>query len=309
MERQLLHKMFAGHATDADLTQIRRWVNEDPQNKELFYKERTLFDAIQLNDRKVKAAVRKNSVPLWKWMGSCAAVAVIALFLLYNVPQYLKKETMPEIAMNTITVPAGQRVELKLADGTHIWLNALSEISYPVSFNGDKREVHLRGEAFFDVAKDKHKKFIVHTGRCEVEVLGTQFNVEAYRENEFTTALLRGSVKVTDTSQPDASVVLEPNNAVSLKDGRLTVTPITDLNPYSWKDGVITFRNISFKELMKKLEKNYGIRIVIENRTLDTYACSGKFRISDGIEEVLRALQQDAHFTFERESGTEIRIR
>lgn len=308
MERQLLHKMFKGSATDADLTQIRRWVNESPQNKEQFYKERALFDALQLNDWKVKPALQKASLSSLKWMGSIAA-AIIALFLIYTVSPFIKEKDKQEIAMNTITVPAGQRVELKLADGTHIWLNALSEISYPVSFNGDKREVHLKGEAFFDVAKDKQKKFIVHTGRCEVEVLGTQFNVEAYRENEFSTALLRGSVKVTDKSQPDESVVLEPNNAVSLKNGRLTVTPLTDLNPYSWKDGVITFKEISFKELMKKLEKNYGIRIIIENRALDTYACSGKFRISDGIEEVLRALQQDAHFTFERESGTEIKIR
>ena len=68
-------------------------------------------------------------------------------------------------------------------------------------------------------------------------------------------------------------------------------------------------KDINFKDLMKKLEKNYGISIVVDNHTLDNYACSGKFRISDGIEQVLRALQQDAHFTFERESGSEIRIR
>ena len=141
-----------------------------------------------------------------------------------------------------------------------------------------------------------------------MEVLGTQFNVEAYNENEFSTALIQGSVKVTDKSQPDESVVLEPNNTVSLNNGKLTVTPITDFNPYSWKEGLITFKDINFKDLMKELEKNFGIRIIIDNHTLDNYACSGKFRISDGIEQVLRALQQDAHFTCERESGTEIRI-
>lgn len=308
MEKQLLHKMFEGRATDADLTQIRRWVNDRPQNKELFYKERAFFDALQLNELKRKPENRKTVRPLLKWMGSIAA-AVIALCLLYNVPHILKKETVQEIAMNTITVPAGQRIELKLSDGTHIWLNALSEISYPAAFNGERREVHLKGEAFFDVAKDKKKKFIVHTGRCEVEVLGTQFNVAAFSENEFSTALMRGSVKVTDKWQTDESVVLTPNNTVSLENGRLTVSPISDFNPYSWKEGLITFKNISFRELMKKLEKNYGVRISIENRELGNYACSGKFRISDGIEEVLRALQQDAHFTFERESGTEIRIR
>ena len=300
--------MFNGEATDNELTQIRQWVNADKANRDAFYHERALFDALQLNTVQRENHIRKQSVPLWKWIGSAAA-AVIALFLLYNIQIFTHKNIQPEIAFNTIKVPAGQRVEVTLSDGTHLWLNARSEFSYPVSFNGDKREVHLKGEAFFDVAKDKDKKFIVNAGRCEVEVLGTQFNVEAYNENDFSTALIRGSVKVTDKSQPDESVVLEPNNAVSLNNGKLTVTPITDFNPYSWKEGFITFKDINFKDLMKKLEKNYGISIVIDNHTLDNYACSGKFRISDGIEQVLRALQQDAHFTFERENGSEIRIR
>lgn len=250
MEQKLLHKMFNGEATDNELTQIRQWVNADKMNRETFYHERALFDALQLNAFQKGNHVRKQSVPLWKWIGSAAA-AVIALFLLYNIPVFTTKNIQPEIALNTIKVPAGQRVEVTLSDGTHIWLNARSE---------------------------------------------------------FSTALIQGSVKVTDKSQPDESVVLEPNNTVSLNNGKLTVTPITDFNPYSWKEGLITFKDINFKDLMKELEKNFGIRIIIDNHTLDNYACSGKFRISDGIEQVLRALQQDAHFTFERESGTEIRI-
>ena len=307
MDQKLLYKMFEGQATDADLTEIRKWAGENPENKKMLLHERALYDALQLSGQKTKSAIHVTNLPAWKW-GSIAAAAIAVLFVLSIFFEF-RKEIKPEIAMNTITVPAGQRVEVKLADGTHIWLNALSELSYPVSFNGEKREIHLKGEAFFDVAKDKSKKFIVHTERCEVEVLGTQFNVEAYNEDEFSTALLRGSVKVTDKSQPDESVVLEPNSTVRLANGRLTVTPITDFNPYSWKDGLITFKNISFKALMKKLEKNQGIHIIIENRSLDNYACSGKFRISDGIEEVLKVLQQDAHFTFERENGNVIRIR
>ncbi len=299
--------MFKGEATDNELAQIRQWVNAGKANRETFYHERALFDALQLNTFQKENHARKQSVSLRKRIGSTAA-AVIVLFILYNIQVFTDKNIQAETALNTIKVPAGQRVEVTLSDGTHVWLNARSEFSYPVSFNGDKREVLLKGEAFFEVAKNRDKKFIVNTGRCKVEVLGTQFNVEAYNENEFSTALIQGSVKVTDKSQPNESVVLEPNNSVSLNNGKLTVTPITDFNPYSWKEGLITFKDIHFKDLMKKLEKNFGIRIMIDNHTLDNYACSGKFRISDGIEQVLRALQQDAHFTFERESGTVIRI-
>lgn len=307
MEQKLLYKMFSGEATDKELTQIRRWVNDSEENKEMFYKERALYDALLFNDFRLGPRVRKRPAFLWKWVGSVAA-AIVTLFLLQNVSIFVKNEPLSDIAFNTIKVPAGQRVEVTLSDGTHLWLNARSEFSYPVSFNGDRREVHLKGEAFFDVARDENKKFIVNTGRCEVEVLGTEFNVEAYDEDDFSTALLRGSVRVSDKLQSDESVVLDPNNAVRLDNGKLTVTPITDFSPYSWKDGVITFKDIKFDVLMKKLEKNYGIRIVIDNLGLDNYACSGKFRISDGIEEVLRALQQDAHFIFERENREEIHI-
>lgn len=307
MEQKLLHKMFSGQATDNELTQIRQWVNESEENKETFYRERALYDTLQFNDFRIESRVRKRSAFHWKWVGSVAA-AIVTLFLLHNISVFVKNDSLSDVAFNTIKVPAGQRVEVTLSDGTHLWLNARSEFSYPVSFNGDRREVHLKGEAFFDVARDENKKFIVNTGRCEVEVLGTEFNVEAYDENDFSTALLRGRVRVSDKLQSNESVVLEPNNAARLDNGKLTVTPITDFSPYSWKDGIITFKDIEFNILMKKLEKNYGIRIVIDNPRLDNYACSGKFRISDGIEEVLRALQQDAHFTFERESREEIHI-
>ena len=101
MEQKLLHKMFNGEATDNELTQIRQWVNADKMNRETFYHERALFDALQLNAFQKGNHVHKQSVPLWKWIGSAAA-AVIALFLLYNIPVFTTKNIQPEIALNTI---------------------------------------------------------------------------------------------------------------------------------------------------------------------------------------------------------------
>lgn len=126
MEQKLLHKMFNGEATDNELTQIRQWVNADKMNRETFYHERALFDALQLNAFQKGNHVRKQSVPLWKWIGSAAA-AVIALFLLYNIPVFTTKNIQPEIALNTIKVPAGQRVEVTLSDGIEQVLRALQQ--------------------------------------------------------------------------------------------------------------------------------------------------------------------------------------
>ena len=99
--------------------------------------------------------------------------------------------------MQTITVPAGQRINITLVDGTNVWLNARTSLSYPVKFGKNNRQVVLDGEAYFDVTKDKSKPFIVQTDNYNVEVLGTQFDVNAYSETgEFETTLMSGSLKV-----------------------------------------------------------------------------------------------------------------
>ena len=269
MEQKLLHKMFNGEATDNELTQIRQWVNADKMNRETFYHERALFDALQLNAFQKGNHVRKQSVPLWKWIGSAAA-AVIALFLLYNIPVFTTKNIQPEIALNTIKVPAGQRGEVTLSDGTHIWLNARSEFSYPASFNGNTREVRLKGEAFFDVAKDRNKKFIVNTGRCEVEVLGTQFNVEAYADDKTITAtLVEGSIAMAYENkksnwteqeiQPGQEIVYTAAQQ-QIKIDQADVEVIT-----SWKDGKLIFRDTPFKEVLKMLSKRFDVDFVVKN--------------------------------------------
>ncbi len=308
MEQELLYKMFKGEATDGELARIRTWVNADKANRDALFRERALFDAVQLSDLRAAECAESRSLSLWKRIGSVAA-AVAGLLLIYNISVFFAGRGEEEMAFNTVKVPAGQQVEVTLSDGTHVWLNARSELSYPVSFGGDAREVRLKGEAFFNVAKHPDKRFVVNAGRCEVEVLGTEFDVEAYSENEFSTALIRGSVKVTDKTRPDRPVVLKPNNKVTLRGGKLTVAPLTDLSQYSWREGLIIFKNIKFRDLMAKLEKCFDVRIIIEGSRLDDYVCSGKFRISDGVEQMLRALQQDARFAFERGDDTEIRIR
>ena len=132
-------------------------------------------------------------------------------------------------------------------------------------------------------------------------MLGTKFNVEAYSDSEdFNTALMEGSVKIINNKNPSGTVLLSPNHMATLKNGKLSASPISDFDVYRWKEGLICFRNMNFEQLMLRFEKCYGIRIVIENKTLVNYVCSGKFRISDGIDNALRILQKDAKYSFER---------
>ena len=315
MEKKILYKYFEGIASPEEEDAVYRWLDASSENEGELLKEREFFDAMilagsteeDIAGKSVVSEVTKVSL-IRPWMRDvlkiAAAVAItVACGLYFYVSE--KKELMA--AMNTVTVPAGQRVNLKLSDGTTVWLNARSEMVYPAVFSGAKREVKLDGEGYFEVEHDKECPFVVHTQRCDIEVLGTKFNVEAYSDSEeFSTSLMEGSVKVTDNAALSASVLLKPDQAVHFKDGRLLVSSIGDYDHFRWRDGLVCFNDVAFNELMKRFEKCYGISIVIENKNLEEYSCSGKFRISDGLDNALRILQRNAKYTFERNEDNSI---
>lgn len=211
------------------------------------------------------------------------------------------------VALQTIAVPAGQRINITLPDGTNVWLNARTTIQYPVTFNSNERTVKLDGEAYFDVAKDKTKPFIVQTDKYSVEVLGTKFDVESYSETgQFETALMEGHVKISSLKDATESLMLTPNNKAFLHKGKLQVIPVDDFNPYRWREGLICFKNESFASIMNEFEKYYGININITNLDVQKYLYTGKFRQTDGVDYALRVLQKDIGFTYERDDDKHI---
>lgn len=315
MQKETLYKYFEGIASPEEEEVVYRWLDASSENEEELLKEREFFDAMifagSADERTEgkKLALNVNKGPFIRpWMREVLKVAaVVAVTVACGLYFYVSEKKELLAAMNTITVPAGQRVNLTLSDGTTVWLNARSEMVYPAVFSGAKREVKLDGEGYFEVKHDKESPFVVHTRKCDIEVLGTKFNVEAYSDSEeFSTSLMEGSVKVTDNSAVSASVLLKPDQEVHLKDGRLLVSSIDDYDHFRWRDGLVCFDNIAFHELMKRFEKCYGISIVVENKNLEGYSCSGKFRISDGLDNALRILQRNAKYTFERNEDNSI---
>ena len=315
MQKETLYKYFEGIASPEEEAAVYRWLDASSENEEELLKEREFFDVMILagsTDEKAegeKLALDVNKGPFIRpWMREVLKVAaVVAVTVACGLYFYVSEKKELLAAMNTITVPAGQRVNLTLSDGTTVWLNARSEMVYPAVFSGAKREVKLDGEGYFEVKHDKESPFVVHTRKCEIEVLGTKFNVEAYSDSEeFSTSLMEGSVKVTDNSAVSASVLLKPDQEVHMKDGRLLVSFIDDYDHFRWRDGLVCFDNIAFNELMKRFEECYGTSIVVENKKLEEYSCSGKFRISDGLDNALRILQRNAKYTFERNDDNTI---
>lgn len=310
MDKKILYKFFEGNATFEEEVLVKRWMDESAANRQSFLKERKLFDAmLLLGEGKVLKGGRKRlSVKFSILRTELIKIAsVVALTLGFSYLYYqasLEKEMM---AMQTISVPAGQRINLTLSDGTNVWLNARTSLSYPMKFSKKNRQVVLDGEAYFEVAKDKSKPFIVQTDKYNVEVLGTTFDVESYAETgEFETTLMSGSVKVASAANPEEAMTLKPDNKVYLKDGQLLVTTVDDYNPYRWKEGLICFKNESFVSIMKDFEKYYGLTIRVDNKNVQKYVYTGKFRQTDGIDYALRVLQKDIKFTYQRDDENQI---
>ena len=302
MRRDILYKFFEGKASPKEQRLIGQWLDESEKHKEVLVRERMVFDAMivsgGITDRQSVQSRKKRTRVVF--MELLRVAAVILVMFLVGGYIYVRKMEEIRLANNIVTVPVGQRVNLQLPDGTSVWLNASSEIIYPAYFSGSTREIHLNGEAYFEVEHNASKPFIVHTETFDIKVLGTKFNVEAYKGMEgFTTALMEGSVEVTDRKNKDKSVRLYPAQKVAFRNGELCKSPIDNYDVYLWREGFIFFKENRFADLMRQLEKNYGVRILINNEAVKEKVFSGKFRTTDGIDNALRLLQKEGHYTFE----------
>jgi len=307
MDRKKLHRFFEGEATKEEKRAIKQWLETSADHKDELFKEREFFDALILSDHNKASrsfAPKGKRISLSKWMWEIGKVAVIAIILI-TIGFHLYNRKMEEIrlATHTVIVPAGQRANILLPDGTHVWLNACSEISYPAFFSGSNREIELNGEAYFEVKHNARQPFIVHTQQYDIEVLGTSFNVESYPDShDFSAALMEGMIEVTNRIDPVDHLKLSPDQKVTVVNGRLIPQSIDDFDIYRWREGLICFKETPFEELMKRFEKCFGIEIIVQKPQLGEKVFGGKFRLSDGIDSALRILQKEGGYTFERNS-------
>ena len=194
-----------------------------------------------------------------------------------------------ELVYNTLTVPYGKRFDVVLSDGTVVFMNSGTELKYPIAFLKEgHREIYIEGEAYFDVAPDTGRPFVVNAGDLDVEVLGTQFNVLAYPEDVVTdVVLVEGSVGLTKGDIME-NVVLSPGEKGMFDRGSNTIAARkVNTGIYTaWRTGELVFRRTPFENLAKKLERHYNVSIVIENEALKQEVFSASFN-NETIETVL----------------------
>lgn len=198
-----------------------------------------------------------------------------------------------------VDVPAGQRVHMTLADGTNVWLSPRTKINIPNEFNKDSRMIELDGEGYFSVSKDSKRPFIVKTQKYDIKVLGTKFNVFAYSESpRFETDLVEGSVQVYSRENQDDNIILKPNEKVYLENNCLVKrTHIFDNEEYL-KNGIFKFTGVPFSEILNYLSLWYNVKFELNQATDLERKVSGKFRQSDEVKYILKALQGVHKFKF-----------
>lgn len=231
-----------------------------------------------------------------------SAAAAVVLLCLSVWTAYLY---MQPVAMQTVSTLAETRT-VSLPDGTSVTLNHYSTLTYPERFKTDNREVELNGEAYFEVSKDKKHPFIVQTDAVDVRVLGTHFNVDAYRDShDVRTTLLTGSVAVSNKSNSE-HMILKPNeiaiyNKVEKKLTRKLLVDATD--EISWRHGEFIFDDVPLSDIARKLSNSFGTTIQITDSALQNYRISARFPNGEDLETILSVLQDAGYFNYSHDNN------
>lgn len=293
-----------------------------------YHKEQSLAavkDILPANNGAVLTLPNGNKISL---SASKKGIMVSSEKLLYNdgssighsesTDAAFKPGTEEQEQFATLMTPIGGQYQVILSDGTRIWLNAGSRLRYPVSFIKEKRVVELDGEGYFEVAKDKAHPFIVKTRDQNIEVLGTHFDVNAYRDLDvIKTTLIEGAVKVSrnlNTTYPgrDESVILKPGQQSEVRAGSssINLSYVNTDEAIDWKDGLFLFNNESVVSIMKRLSRWYNIEVVYRGN-LENVRFVGTYSRNKGLNNLLKNIEMTGKVSFTTEEipgGKERRI-
>jgi transmembrane sensor len=369
----LIAKKLSGEATASELTELEQLLRANP---DLHYSVQPVMDLWQTDNSLDKAtgreafqrhvqrmedlgidffpidkdqpirpvAARKKAIRRATAIAvPLLALAIIAGRLLFftngsHPSQPAAPGKQPTPALSEISTRNGSKTSLILPDGTKVWLNAGSKLTYDSAFGRIDREVSLSGEGYFDVVRNKQQPFIIHAAKINIKVLGTEFDVRSYPSDKTTEAsLIRGSIEVTFNDQPSRKVILKPNEKIVVDNFKfVTRLAQTTGNPQdkrsvpevpkdiavrnltyenktgeiietSWVENKLVFQNESFEEIARKLERWYGVSIKFENERLKDNHLTGSFT-NETVRQALDDLKFTAIFNYSIDNDNNITI-
>lgn len=335
----LIQKYLSGRATFAERQEVQRWYRESPENQRLFEEIKQIWEASpepeyqvdveeawqrfedgeysQVSDQKdekdrtlpkvnpTKSGKRDFAYRMVAAMLFLMALGGLSFYIMYSDIGEPASVEQPVMAMKHLETGPGERAGVTFSDGTKIILNADSKLEFPKEFEANRREVYLDGEAYFEVAENKDRPFVIKTGRARVKVLGTELNVQAWQEDERVGVGVReGRVSVvsSDTATRDEPVILEKFQRAVLEKGD-TEFAVHNLEKekflYWLKDGLY-FHNTPLPHVIKRLERRFNVDIQIADPELSTYKYTGAFREAH-LEETLKVISVSLDIVFKHQ--------
>jgi transmembrane sensor len=312
----------------------------DPEDAYILHLNRINELQIPFGDYQLEAPVypiQRNKK--WYWAAAILLVASAGLFALLQINKG-EKNSSPVSYVNEVSTRPGSKSKIQLPDGSMVWLNAGSKLTYTKDFGKKNREVMLTGEAFFDVTKNPEKPFLIQTNSINIKVLGTAFNVKAYPEDKQTeTSLIRGNIEVTIKNRPNDKIFLSPSEKLVVENSSIAENKKSIINPgkttrpattenstpallvpklsinklkYSpvdstvaetqWINNRLVFRDESFADLAIRLERWYDVTIEIKDGALEEARLNGIFQ-SETIVQALEALKISVPFVYEQKAN------
>jgi transmembrane sensor len=306
---QLITNRLLGTISEEESLFLDYWIGQSIENRRLYSEQKRLWNLFEIHQKVQKIdeskAYQKISNQLFSrkrinvlgWIQRVAAILLLPVIVASAFYFYSEKTSHNQFSTvyNTVETPLGMRSSLTLPDGTKVWLNAGSSISYPVLFANDRRTISLTGEAYFEVKKDKKWPFVVSTKNMNVLVTGTTFNCNAYPENDqVQTVLVEGEVTLINQSSTELATMHPGELAVFNNDNQQITKTKTDLQKYiAWKSGKLMFRDDKMNKVVEKLERWYNVEFEIEDKEIANYVYTATF-INESLDQVLKMLTLSA---------------
>ena len=316
-ENKHIDELIANYLTEGldknALDELKTWIAASAENQQYFIRQREIWfsavsrEAASVYDKDKAFENFRNRVESQKEIQSTSRrgfslsalwryAAVVAIIIAVGCISYWQGEVNVKDTFADISVeaPLGSKTKLYLPDGTLVWLNAGSRMTYSQGFGVDNRKVELEGEGYFEVKRNDKIPFFVKTKDLQLQVLGTKFNFRDYPEDhEVVVSLLEGKVGLNNLLREEKEAVLSPDERAVLNkaNGLLTVESVTASNASQWTDGYLFFDEELLPDIAKELERSYNVKIHIANDSLKTFRFYGNFvRREQNIQEVLEAL-------------------
>ena len=316
-ENKHIDELIANYLTEGldknALDELKTWIAASAENQQYFIRQREIWfsavsrEAASVYDKDKAFENFRNRVESQKEIQSTSRrgfslsalwryAAVVAIIIAVGCISYWQGEVNVKDTFADISVeaPLGSKTKLYLPDGTLVWLNAGSRMTYSQGFGVDNRKVELEGEGYFEVKRNEKIPFFVKTKDLQLQVLGTKFNFRDYPEDhEVVVSLLEGKVGLNNLLREEKEAVLSPDERAVLNkaNGLLTVESVTASNASQWTDGYLFFDEELLPDIAKELERSYNVKIHIANDSLKTFRFYGNsVRREQNIQEVLEAL-------------------